>query len=131
MISPTRPRSTAVPIWPFFLWMLAGAGLVLGLLGILTIGILVLPVAVALAIVLTRWPRTRNRTAAGLLSGLGLVPLFVAYLNRAGPGTVCVSTATSQSCTQEWSPWPWASAGLALVTAGFVIFLTLRRREAR
>ena len=87
--------------------------------------------AVALAIALTRWPRARNRTAAGLLSGLGLVPLFVAYLNRGGPGTVCVSTATSQSCTQEWSPWPWAGAGLALVTAGFVIFLMLRRREAR
>lgn len=131
MISPTRPRTAAVPIWPFFLWMLAGAGLVLGLLGILTIGIFVLPVAVALAIALTRWPRTRNRTTAGLLSGLGLVPLFVAYLNRGGPGTVCVSTATRQSCTQEWSPWPWAGAGLALVTAGFVIFLMLRRREAR
>jgi hypothetical protein len=131
MISPARPRTAAVPIWPFFLWMLAGAGLALGLLGILTIGIFVLPVAAALAIALARWPRTRNRTAAGLLSGLGLVPLYVAYQNRGGSGTVCVSTATSQSCTQEWSPWPWAGAGLALITASLVAFLILRAREAR
>ncbi len=131
MSSPALLRTAAVPIWPFFLWMLAGAGLVLGLLGILTIGIFVLPAAVALAIALARWPRTRSRTAAGLLSGLGLVPFFIAYQNRGGPGTVCVSTATSQSCTQEWSPWPWAGTGLALVAAGVVVFLVLRGRDAR
>jgi hypothetical protein len=59
------------------------------------------------------------------------MPLLVAYLNRGGPGNVCTTTATSQSCTTEWSPWPWLAAGLLLVAAGAVTFAWLRARLRR
>ena len=119
-----RPR-----IWPFFAWAAAGAGICLGPLTAFTpIGLLVLPVVIAALVTLLLWPGSRTSAALGLISGLGLVPLVVAYLNRGGPGEVCTTSATSQSCTTEWSPWPWLGAGLALVTLGAVAFALLRAR---
>ena len=118
-----RPR-----IWPFFAWAAVGAGACLALLGVLGIGLFVLPLVLAALIALLLWPGGRTVAALGAVSGLGLVPLFVAYLNRGGPGNVCTTTATSQSCTTEWSPWPWLGAGLALVALGAVAFGLLRAR---
>ena len=122
-----RPR-----IWPFFAWAAAGAGICLGPLTAFTpIGLFVLPVVIAALVALLLWPGSRTSAALGLISGLGLVPLVVAYLNRGGPGEVCTTSATSQSCTTEWSPWPWLGAGLALVTLGAVAFALLRARLSR
>jgi len=66
------------------------------------------------------------------LSGAGVLPLVVAWLNRDGPGDVCRTWADGQSCTEEWSPWPWLAAGVALVAAGIVLtVVTSRHRPAR
>jgi hypothetical protein len=123
IVTAPRPR-----IWPFFAWAAVGAGACLALLGVLSIGLFVLPLVLAALIALLLWPGGRTVAALGAVSGLGLVPLFVAYLNRGGPGNVCTTTATSQSCTTEWSPWPWLGAGLALVALGAVAFGLLRAR---
>ena len=121
-------------IWPFFAWAAAGAGICLGPLTAFTpIGLLVLPVVIA-ALGDTAADRPGSRTgrrAPGLSPGSDLVPLVVAYLNRGGPGDVCTASAASQSCTTEWSPWPWLGAGLALVTLGAVAFALLRARLSR
>ena len=53
--------------------------------------------------------------------------LYVAWLNRDGPGTVCTSTATETSCGDEWSPWPFVVVAVVLAGAGLVAFLRLRR----
>jgi hypothetical protein len=112
----------------FLGWTTVGAGAVLGVLTILTIGIFVLPGTALLAGLLV-WRGRASQAGPGLLTGCGLIPLYVAYLNRAGPGNVCTTTATGGSCTQEFSPWPWVAAGLFLVAAGVTLGL-LRRRTA-
>lgn len=76
----------------FLGWTAVGTGMVLGVLTILTIGIFVLPATALLAGFLA-WRRPSRQAWPGLLSGLGLSPLYVAYLNRGAPGIVCTTTA--------------------------------------
>lgn len=111
----------------FVLWAVAGASVAVGLLAVLTIGVFVLPAAAALIGVLA-WRGDRRLAAPGILTGLGLLPLYVGYLNRGGPGMVCTGTAANGSCTQEMSPWPWIAVGLCLIAAGTAICVRQRRR---
>jgi hypothetical protein len=123
-----RPRAA---LGPFLAWASVGAGACLAVLSVLSIGIFVLPVAATATIVLLRWPAGRTMAVPGLISGLGLPLLYVAYLNRGGPGQICVTTATGQSCEMEWSPWPWLAAGTLLAVAGIAAFAALRSRLSR
>lgn len=125
MTAPLRPG-----IWPFLAWAAVGAGFVLAALTVLSIAVFVLPPAIAALIVLLRWHGSRNATAVGLLSGAGVVSLYVSYLNRDGPGTVCSTTATAQACTTEWNPWPWFVIGVVLVAAGLGMSLWLGHSAA-
>ncbi len=117
--------------WFYFVsWMLVGACFTMVVLGALTIGIFFIPFAVVGTLLLSRRPRSR-RGLPGLFGGLGLPLFYVAYLNRGGPGMVCASThnayGSGQSCTQEWSPWPWFGAGLAFIAVAMVVlFISLR-----
>jgi hypothetical protein len=104
----------------FALWAAVGAGGVLGVLTAPTIGLFVLPLTVALAAVLV-WRRRVRLAGPGIVTGIGLLPCYIAYLNRGGPGTVCTTSATGGSCTQEWSPWPWLAVGVGFVVAGVVL----------
>jgi hypothetical protein len=114
-------------LW-FIAWAAVGAGFAFGVLSILSIGVFVLAVDAVAAVLLARHPQARAGLT-GLVSGLGLPLLYVAFLNRAGPGTVCTMTATSQSCADEWSPWPWLFIGVALVVIGCVWFGVRSRRQ--
>ncbi len=104
-------------------------------LGWYVTAVLLAVLAVALVVVAAR---DGTRPAPGhlaflALSGLGVLPLVVAWLNRDGPGEVCRSLgATGQECTEEWSPWPWLAVGVTLVAAGVVLtVLAVRRRSGR
>jgi len=110
----------------FLAWAATGACLGTGLLTALTIGPFLLVLAVIAAAILI-WRRRLGIAAIGAVSGLGLISFYIAYLNRQGPGQVCTMTATAQSCTTEWSPWPWLAAGVVLISAGLALFLALRR----
>ena len=111
----------------FALWAAVGAGAVSGLLTVLTVGIFVL-LATAILIGLLIWRGDRRLAVPGVVTGLGLPLLYVGYLNRAGPGTVCTGTAANGSCTQQMSPWPWIAVGLFLVAAGMALYLARIRR---
>ena len=114
-------------IW-FIAWMLTGAGYALGILGALSIGPYILVITVAATIVLA----TRTGSGVGLpglISGPSLPLFYVAFLNRSGPGTVCTSTATSQTCVDEWSPWPWLAIGVVVLVSGCVWFAMANRRN--
>ena len=111
-------------------WAAVGAGFATAALTVLTIGVFVLAGTAALAALLAR--RYGGSLAApGLLAGAGLMPLYIAYLNRRGPGMACTTTPTGGSCVQEWSPWPFLAAGLCLIGIGFAIGLLRRRSRGR
>lgn len=119
---PAPSNNVGLASWGWFgAWLVAGATWFVTVLGILSIGIFVFPVAITLTVVLaTR--RTSSAGLPGIISGVGLPLVYIAYLNRGGPGNVCTKSALGQSCTQEWSPWPWLAVGMALVAAGIVVF---------
>jgi len=124
---PTIARSRAAPWLWFAAWVIDGALFALALLGAMTIGVFVLPVALAGAVLLaTR--RSAAIGAGGVISGLSVPLFYVGYLNRDGPGTICRSFADGgQECREEWSPLPWLLAGLVLVIVGVVVFTAMRR----
>ena len=100
----------------FFLWALLGTA---AALGAVSLGpLLLLPVVLAGVFLWTR-PVVR-RSAFGLLTGAGTLLLYVAWVQRDGPGTTCWHTATASGCDQHLNPLPWLVAGVALVVAGFV-----------
>lgn len=106
-------------IW-FGCWSVVGAGLVLGAFALLA----VLPVIAAVSVLLAVLRRQSLVGLPGIVSGLGLPMLYVAYLNRAGPGFFCTSTGLGATCSQHPSPWPWLIIGLILVIVGLVGFLS-------
>jgi len=99
-------------VW-FVAWAVVGAAYAFGLLGVLSIGMFVLPCAL-----LTTWYLARRRRSldgvAGVLSGIGVPLLVLAMLNRGGPGVVC----DGGKCEQQFSPWPWLIAGVLFVLLG-------------
>ena len=130
-ISVTNRRS-----WGWFgAWWLVGAAYAVGVVGILTIGVFVLPVAIIAIVSLVRLPASL-RSVPGLVAGLGVPLLYVAYLNRGYGGPTCPTSgsATPQhgvvyQCTQALDPWPWLTAGLVLVVAGVVVLVVRSRRS--
>jgi hypothetical protein len=123
---PARPARDSTGAGAFIAWAATGACLGTGLLTALSIGPFLLVLAVIAAAVLI-WRRLLGVATTGVVSGPGLISFAIAYLNRDGPGQVCTTTATAQSCVTEWSPWPWLAAGTVLVGAGLALFLALRR----
>ena len=54
--------------------------------------------------------------AGGKLTPLcRLLSLFVAYVQRDGPGTTCWHTATASGCDQHLNPMPWLVPVVLLV----------------
>lgn len=120
-MNPVGRRTAGGWAW-FAAWALVGGGACFAVLAVLTVGMFVAPV-VAAAAVLLGCVRRSHRGLPGLISGFGIPPFYLAWLNRDGPGTVCHSTATSTSCIGEWPPWPFAIVGVAVVAFGVVVFL--------
>lgn len=116
--------------WAFGLWCVAGAGLSLGVLSILTIGFAVLFVTLALCALLL-WNVGVGPALTGILAGGAAPLLYLAWLNRHGPGSYCTVTAISSSCTDESTPWPFVVVAVAMVVAGVVSFVRLRGAQSR
>jgi hypothetical protein len=112
-----RPVRTEAAGWTGFIaWMGVGAVVSLSTLIWPTVGLLILATVTVVAV---SRPSTR-RGASGGLAGAGLPLLYVAWVNRSGPGNICTYTPTSTSCGQQYDPWPWLIAGLVLITVGIV-----------
>ena len=65
------------PAWPYLLWGGVGALVGLGVVGILSIGIFALALALLLAIVGLVLPASRSAAAVAIVPGLGILPLLV------------------------------------------------------
>lgn len=111
----------------FFVWLAIGATFGLAILGTMSIGIFVLPVAAIATVVALRRPGA-EAGLPGLISGASLPVFYVAFLNRDGPGTVCTAISGGQSCTDEYNPWPWLAVAVALVVTGAAIYHNQQHR---
>ena len=119
---------TTGPTWAgFVVFALIGAGFILGFL---TLSVLfVVPIVAAVVVVVVR--PNLLKSSFGLMAGTGLVLIYVAYVQRRGPGTVCWQTATASGCDEYLNPWPWLVVGFALVVAGIVAHVSQMRRASR
>jgi hypothetical protein len=98
----------------FWAWALVG---VAAALGVVSLGLLAVLPAFLVAALLASRPAAR-RSAFGVVTGIGLLFVYVAWVQRAGPGTTCWHTATASGCDEHLNPLPWLAAGLVLVAAG-------------
>lgn len=125
--APASPR-TARPAglqW-FFAWVAVGVGLALG---ISALGIFAVPLALVVAVLLIV-SHHAGRSALGAFVGMGLLSLYVAYVQRKGPGTVSWHTATASGSDQYLDPRPWLAAGVLLVVVGVVAYAWRRHGSA-
>jgi hypothetical protein len=65
---------------------------------------------------------TIRHSAFGVLSGAGVLMLYVAWVQRAGPGATCWHTATAGGCDQHLNPLPWLLAGIAMFIGGIAAY---------
>ena len=109
-------------------WFVVGVGAAFGALSF--------PLALPL-LGLIAWLLSRNhrgmQSAWGSVSGVGMLLLFVAYVQRHGPGEYCHPIGTSKlpgtECGDYMDPRPWLVGGLVLVLIGVVGFTAQRRRR--
>ncbi|HVN52309.1 MAG TPA: hypothetical protein VMT43_12790 [Acidimicrobiales bacterium] len=128
---PWVPQAPGPPSWGWYpAWAALGAAGALALLAVFTPLFLLVPVLGLLGLFLVSRPRARG-AAPALLCGLALPVLFVAWLNRDGPGEVCTVTPSSSSCVEEGNPWPWVAVATALILAGVAGSIAARRAAAR
>ena len=119
--SPRRPRSQL----PWFLaWAAVGVGVALGITALGPLA--ALPTLLVAILLIVR--HHADRSALGILVGMGLLSLYVAYVQRKGPGTVYWHTATASGADQYLDPRPWLVAGILLVAVGVATFLWRERR---
>ncbi len=116
---------------PFAAWAVTGAGAALALLTVLTIGPFVAVGTAIWTVALVRRPAARGPAAYGALAGPAVVLLYVAWLNRGGPGEVCAADRGGVRCQDEWSPWPWLAAGVLFAIASVVLYRLSSRRNAQ
>jgi signal transduction histidine kinase len=120
-------RSEAGRAWAWFaVWLGVGGALAFSVVDGLAFGLLVLPFAVV-AVLLLIARHHFDRSAWGLLCGVGLLSLYVAYVQRRGPGTVTWHTATASGADTYMDPRPWLVAGVLLIVVGVAAFLWHRR----
>jgi hypothetical protein len=111
----TQPRHAGLIGWlSFVAWAAVGSGIVFGFF---LFSIFVLAAAVLIGVLVSFQPSLR-RGAYGLLSGAGAISLWVAWVQRKGPGTVYWHTASASGSNQYLDPRPWLAAGIVLVSAG-------------
>lgn len=117
------------PVWWAYIWWAATGALVsFGVGSLLTIGVFLTPVAIVLIAVGILWAPLRNQATIALIGGIAAAPLYIAWLNRQGPGTVCEPYGYDGThCWDQWSPWPFISVGLLLIAASIVAAARLRK----
>ena len=116
LLAASRPRHMARCSW-FWAWALVGGA---GALGLISLGPVALAPALIAGVAISQ-SRVASRSAFGLLVGGGLVSLFVAYVQRDGPGTTCWHTASASGCDQHLNPIPWLVVGIVLVVGGVIV----------
>jgi hypothetical protein len=127
MMGGMTSRGPALPWSSTLAWASVGALGAFGIAGLASIGVFLLAGAALVAAVALSIPALRPPCMPGFLVGLSTAPLYIAWLNRSGPGLVCTTTRDSMSCADQWSPWPFVAVGVLFAGAGVVLLLVTRR----
>jgi hypothetical protein len=98
----------------FVAWIAIGAAIVFGFF---LVSVFVLAAAVLIGVLVSSRPSLR-RGAYGLVTGAGAISLWVAWVQRKGPGTVYWHTTSASGSETYLDPRPWLAAGLLLAIAG-------------
>jgi hypothetical protein len=108
-------------------WVVVGLG---AALGAVSLGLLLLvPVALLAALMASR-PAVR-RSAFGLLSGAGVLFLYVAYAQRDGAETTCWHRGTATGCDEHLNPLPWLVIGSVFLIGGIAGHVRAARKRSR
>jgi hypothetical protein len=119
------------PHW-FAAWMLVGASLTLSFLTGFSIGLLLLPFALCLLVLVTRLS-PQLPEASGFVSGIGLTLVVVAFLNRdyepcPANGRLDLAPGQHSVSCGGFDPHPWLYAGIAFTATGLLLYAASRRR---
>lgn len=95
----------------FWAWAVVGA---IGMVGLVSLGPIALGPALLAGRAIAANPTARH-SRSGVLAGVGLIFLLIAYIQRQGPGTTCWHTATAGGCDQHLDPIPWLIVWLVLL----------------
>jgi len=129
MTGRTDDVTVAVTATAYAYWALVGAVAGIGVLGLLTVGIVLVVAAGALVLPAVLVLRLPARSVVGAVGGLAAAPAFLGWTNRGGPGAVCGPAEGGIACTQVGSPWPFLAVA-ALLVAGCIVLVRLTRRGA-
>lgn len=124
----TRSAARKAVGW-FAAWLAVGVALAFSVVDLPAFGLLVFPFAAA-GVVLLAVRHRLDRSAWGLSCGIGLLCLYVAYVQRKGPSVVTWHTATAGGADTYLDPRLWLAVGLLLVLVSIDAFLWRRRRSA-
>ena len=113
------------PLWAYAWWFAVGALGCVGLVGLLTIGMPFLLVAAGLAVGGSFIEATRNRSIAASAAGLSVIPLYLAWLNKDGPGEVCKPHNGGTMCGSEASPWPFLIVAVLMIATSIALIVVL------
>ena len=100
---------------------LVGAGLLFGVLAIFSIGLLILPVAIVLLVILARaigrapLPLARRAALGGAVVGYGLVLLFIALIIP--PTVECFANGGGSTSSQRWDRTGFTTTSTGTSTA--------------
>jgi hypothetical protein len=123
--APRRPAS-----WTYVWWAATGALMSLGVASLLTVGIFLLAGTAVLLVVGLSLTPVRRGGHVGALAGLSVAPLYLAWLNRQGPGTVCEAVRDGTRCEDLWSPWPFLAAGLVFLAVAAAVGVRAGHRRS-
>jgi hypothetical protein len=115
--------------WTYGWWAATGALMSLGVVSLLSIGLFLLAGTAVLLIVGLSLAPVRRGGHVGALAGMSVAPLYLAWLNRQGPGTVCEAVQDGTRCEDLWAPWPFLAVGLVLLAMAVAIGVLAGRRQ--
>ena len=113
-------------------WSVGFGLLTLSAIGVMSIGILILPFAIGALRLAGKRNRIWPEAAPGAFVGIGSVCVFIAYLHRsdspcsASGGTIWVRPGDFGSCG-GLDPMPWLKVGVALTVSGLLAYAVLQR----